>query len=75
MKSLLIWELQLIREIEEKYIFIFVIIFEKIINLHYQIKLMNIMKLHELDHRIGMKQQYKTEQKCQQSCGGHLPIS
>ena len=38
-------------------------------------KLMNIMKLHELDHRIGMKQQYKTEQKCQQSCEGHLPIS
>ena len=28
MKSLLIWELQLIREIEEKYIFIFVIILQ-----------------------------------------------
>lgn len=48
----------MIREIDEKYTFIFVRIFEKMINLNYQIKLMNIMKLHELDHRINKKQQY-----------------
>ena len=68
MKYLLIWILQLIREIKEKYIFIFVWILEKIINLSYQIKLMNIMKLHELDHRINKKQQYKIKENNKNLC-------